>query len=234
MKQTILFITGYVLITFHAMAQSENNKDILTTDKKQTIINQELINIPMQPIGVDARTMHLDYLKTQNSTSSATISKSTLKISPQHYGNNGILPLYKGIFFYAKGEQKQYQNLASFNLAYVALGFKPNSKLKLTGGLLAVKQFTNHLPYGTDRSGARFSINYAITNQLDLNTWGQYLTDSPMSPTISNLLPQTSSGASLVLNFGKGSQFGISTEYQYDKKKEKWNYQSGGKLNLKF
>ena len=41
-------------------------------------------------------------------------------------------------------------------------------------------------------------------------------------------------GASVILNLGGASQVGVGAEYQYDDKKEKWNYQSGGKLKLKF
>lgn len=48
------------------------------------------------------------------------------------------------------------------------------------------------------------------------------------------LLPQTGVGASATVHLGGGSQFGVGAEYQYDKQKEKWNYNSGGKLKLNF
>mgnify|MGYP006946909367 CR=1 FL=1 len=39
---------------------SENKKEVLTKEKKQTIINQELINNPIQPIGIDTKMMLLN------------------------------------------------------------------------------------------------------------------------------------------------------------------------------
>lgn len=116
----------------------------------------------------------------------------------------------------------------------MALGWRFNSKLNITGGLLVIKQFSNHLPYGIDRSGVRFNLNYSITNQLDFNMWGQYLMGSSLNSPVDVMLPQTGTGASMVLNLGGGSQFGVGAEYQRDEKKEKWNYNAGGKLKLNF
>lgn len=233
MKRKILLIMSCVLLTVQAMAQSENKKEVLTKEKKQTTINQELINNPIQPIGVDAKMMLPDYKEPKTSFDTTT-NRISIKLPPQYYGNSAIFPYGKRMFFYLEGEQKRYLNLASYNLAYMALGWRFNSKLNVTGGLLAIKQFSNHLPYGIDRSGVRFNLNYSITNQLDFNMWGQYLTGSSLNSPVDVMLPQTGTGASMVLNLGGGSQLGVGAEYQRDEKKEKWNYNAGGKLKLNF
>ncbi len=233
MKRKILFILSCILLTVQAMAQSEDKKEILTKEKKQTAINQELINNPIQPIGIDAKMMLPDY-KEPKTYFDTTTNSIRLKLPPQYYGNSAIFPYSKKMFFYLEGEQKHCLNLASYNLAYIALGWSFNSKLNVTGGLLAIKQFSDHLPYGIDRSGVRFNLNYSITNQLDFNMWGQYLTGSSLNSPVNVILPQTGTGASMVLNLGGGSQFGVGAEYQRDDKKEKWNYNAGGKLKLNF
>lgn len=233
MKRKILLIMSCVLLTVQAMAQSENKKEVLTKEKKQTIINQELINNPIQPIGIDTKMMLPDYKETKTSFDTTT-NRISLKLPPQYYGNSAIFPYSKQMFFYLEGQQKRYLNLASYNLAYMALGWRFNSKLNINGGLLAIKQFSNHLPYGIDRSGVRFNLNYSITNQLDFNMWGQYLTGSSLNSHFDVMLPQTGTGASMVLNLGGGSQLGVGAEYQRDEKKEKWNYNAGGKLKLNF
>jgi len=233
MKRKILLTIGCVLVAIQVMAQTENKKEIFTKEKKQTTINQGLINAPIQPIDIDAKMMLPDYKEPQTSFDTTTLSLS-LKFQSVYYGNHAIFPFYKRMFFYLEGDQKQYLNLASYNMAYLAMGWRFNSKLNVTGGFLAIKQFSNHLPYGIDHSGVKFNVNYAVTNQLYFNMWGQYIAGSSINAPVDNLLPQTGTGASMILNLGGGSQFGIGADYQRDDKKEKWNYNAGGKLKLNF
>jgi hypothetical protein len=223
------------LLTVQTMAQSENKGKELNKEKKQMTTNQEIINIPIQPVGIEAKMMLPDNKQNEPKTSFDTTSNS-LKIRVPHicYGNNDMFPISNKIFFYVEGDQKRYLNLANYNLAYLALGWRFNSNLNLTGGLLAIKQFTNASLLGVDRSGFRFNVNYSITNQLDFNIWGQYITGSSINSSVDNLLPQTGAGASMVLNLGGGSQFGVGAEYKKDENKEKWNYNAGGKLKLNF
>jgi len=234
MKLKILLIIGFGMIALQTMAQGENKKKALNNEKNQTTINHELINQSIQSTGVDAQLMFLNNKEPKKTIDTTSISNLKLNLSPLHNSNRGFFPFYKNISFYLESEQKRYPNLASYNLAYMAIGLRLNSKLNLTGGLLAMKQFTNQAPFGVDCSGARFNLNYSITNQLEFNMWGQYITGSSINSANDFLLPQTSTGASVILNLGGASQVGVGAEYQYDDKKEKWNYQSGGKLKLKF
>lgn len=231
MKRKLILLIGCVLLAIQAIAQTENKKEVFTKEKKTTEVKP--INKPIQPIGVDSKLM-LPELKEPKTSFDTTTNSLRIKLPPLYYGHSAIFPLYKRVFFYLEGEQKQYLNLASYNLAYFAMGLRLNSKLNLTGGLLAVKQFTNRSPYGIDRSGARLNLNYSITNQLDFNIWGQYLTGSSLNSPVDVMLPQTGTGASMVLNLGGGSHFGVGAEYQRDEKKEQWNYNAGGKLKLNF
>lgn len=162
------------------------------------------------------------------------VSDLGVRIKDGSYRNGAIFPFSRNMFFYLQNDQQNHTNLAGYKLAYMATGWQINDKLSLTGGLLAMKQFKNTLCYGVDRLGMKFNVNYAITSQLDFNMWGQYLTGSSLDSPVDFLLPQTGTGASMVLNFGKGSYVGLGAEYLYDDKNDKLNYKSGGKLKLSF
>lgn len=233
MKRKMIFLIGCVLLTVQSIAQTENFQKDLPKERKQSAINKELRNNSLQPIGVDTMLFSPKLKGAKSAIDTTIVSKLNIQLPP-HYGNKVIFPFHKKMFFYLENEQKQYLNLASYNLIYSALGFRCNNKLDLTGGLLIMKQFTNRSPHAIGRSGTRFNLNYSITNQLDFNIWGQYLTGSIFNSPTDAMLPQTGAGASMVLNLGGGSQFGIDTKCQYDDKEKKWNYNSGGKLKLNF
>lgn len=232
MKRITVLIIGSMFIAMQAIAQTEDKKELIIKDKR--LENTDFINKPIQSIGIENKTLSIDHPALSPAFDSTTMSHANYELNPINYNRSGIFPLYKRLFVFLEGEQKSYLNLASYNLAHTALGWQINNRLSLRGGVLAIKQFTNNSLHGTDRSGAKFNINYFATDRLEFNIWGQYLTDSYQTSNMDYLLPQTGVGASATVHLGGGSQFGVGTEYQYDKQKEKWNYNSGGKLKLNF
>lgn len=232
MKRITVLMIGSIFIAMQAIAQTENKKELIIKDKR--LENIDLINKLIQSIGIENKALPIDHPALSSSLDSTTMSNVNHKLNLTDYNRNGIFPLYKRLFVFLEGEQKSYLNLASYNLAHAALGWEINNRLSLRGGLLAVKQFTNNSLHGIDRSGAKFNINYFATDRLEFTIWGQYLTDNYQISNVGYLLPQTSLGASATIHLGGGSQFGVGAEYQYDKQKEKWDFQSGGKLLLNF
>lgn len=232
MKRITVLIIGSMFISMQVIAQTENKKELIIKDKR--LENTGLINKPIQSIGIENKALPIDHPALPPSLDSATMSNANYKLNLINYNRSGTFPLYKRLFVFLEGEQKSYLNLASYNLAYAALGWQINNRLSLRGGLLAIKQFTNNSLHEIDRFGAKFNINYLATDRLEFDIWGQYLTDSYQTSNMDYLLPQTGVGASATVHLGGGSQFGVGTEYQYDKQKEKWNYNSGGKLKLNF
>ena len=150
------------------------------------------------------------------------------------YSRNDIFAISKHTFIFLEGEKYTYQNLGSYILAFGAVGLRINSKLSIMGGLLALKQFTGI--HSSDRSGTRFLFRYQLSDRVNFDIWGQYLTDvlNDASRSSYRLLPKTEAGAAATMKIGNNSQVGVTTRYQYDPYKEKWNSESSGNVKINF
>lgn len=150
------------------------------------------------------------------------------------YSRNDIFAISKHTFIFLEGEKYTYQNLGSYISAFGAVGLKINSKLSIMGGLLALKQFTGM--HSSDRSGTRFLFRYQLNDRVNFDIWGQYLTDvlNDASRSSYRLLPKTEAGAAATMKIGNNSQVGVTTRYQYDPYKEKWNSESSGNVKINF
>ncbi|WP_270516602.1 hypothetical protein [Sanguibacteroides sp. AM78-02pH3A] len=228
MKRKILFIIACVLMTIQAMAQNEKKKEILSIEKKTTM------NKPISLIKSSHKLFPTDHKGLKTIFYNRATGKEDIRLFPVNYRHAGLYSFNKRLFVFLAGEQKQYLNLASYNLAYMALGWRLNNKLSLTGGVLAIKQFTNASLYGADRSGIRFNLDYSITDRLECRIRGQYFIGSALNTPVDFLFPRSGIETSIILNLGGGSQIGIGSQYLYDNKKEKWSYQSGGNVSVKF
>ena len=233
MKREIALIFSALFIVMQLMAQSQTEQKLIINDKQQGDHKEMKIN-PTQNIGVEQQASPIYQQAIRPSLDAGMMSCTNYCPILFYYNKDGTYPIHKNLFILLAAEREAYLNLASYNLAHAALGWQINKNISLTGGLLAIKQFTNNSPFATDRSGAKFSFNYSINGNAKLNIWGQYLSDSHQSSHTDFSLPQTGTGGSATLNLGGGSRVGIEAEYQYDKLNKQWNYQSEGKVSLNF
>ena len=233
MKRKIALIFGSLLMVMQVMAQTETENKLIINDK-QLMDYKELKMNPTQRIGTEQQALPINHPAIRPSLDTGMMSR--IKYNPIlfNYNKDGTYPIHKNLFILLAAKREAYLNLASYNLTHAALGWQINKKTALTGGLLAIKQFTNNSPFATDRSGVKFCFNYSINGHAELNIWGQYLSDSYQSSYTDFSLPQTGTGGSATLNLGGGSRVGIETEYQYDKLNKQWYYQSEGKVSLNF
>lgn len=150
------------------------------------------------------------------------------------YSRNDIFAISKHTFIFLEGEKYTYQNLGSYILAFGAVGLRINNKLSIMGGLLALKQLTGI--HSLDRSGTRFLFRYQLSDRVNFDIWGQYLTDvlKDASCFSYRLLPKTEAGVAATMKIGNNSQVGVTTRYQYDPYKEKWNSESSGNVKINF
>lgn len=85
--------------------------------------------------------------------------------------------------------------------------------------------------------GSNFLLRYAITNKLQFQTWGQYLTPGNSSDPTFNMrtfFPTTNFGAGLQYYSNEKTKIKVGIEYQYDQSDKTWKPESGGKVLLKF
>lgn len=135
-----------------------------------------------------------------------------------------LLPMYPGL--------GDYQNfggtLGSFNITNrMALDYGAFISAQY-GYLFSTKQIV---------LGSNFLLRYAITNKLQFQTWGQYVTpgNSP-DPTFNmrTFFPTTNFGAGLQYDTNEKTKIKVGIEYQYDQSDKTWKPESGGKVLLKF
>ncbi|SHJ40786.1 hypothetical protein SAMN05444280_11883 [Tangfeifania diversioriginum] len=135
-----------------------------------------------------------------------------------------FLPLYPGL--------GDYQNfggtLGSFNLS---------DKLALDYGAFISAQYGYLFSSKQIVLGSNFLLSYAITNKLQFQTWGQYVTPGNSSdPTFDmrTFFPTTNFGAGLQYDSNEKTKIKVGIEYQYDQSDKTWKPESGGKVLLKF
>jgi hypothetical protein len=135
-----------------------------------------------------------------------------------------LLPMFPGL--------GDYQNfggaLGSFNLS---------NKLTLDYGAFISAQYGYLFLSKQIVFGSNFLLSYAITNRLQFQTWGQYVTpgNSP-DPTFKmrTFFPKTNFGAGLQYDSNEKTKIKVGIEYQYDQSDKTWKPESGGKVLLKF
>ena len=238
----ILSLLGFLLITLPLLAQTEDtNKTLKIREKSQESIptlnyNKENSNYKMDAEKIGFEKMEKPKISiTKDSIQINFNEQPTVQLALPDFINNAIFPIYKRLFLFLEGEKCTYLNFAGYTSMQGALGLKLNNHFSITGGLLAIKQFSVLLPYGFDRSGVKFILNYNLNDKANFSIWNQYITDGDDKvANNSNLfMPQTGSGAAAAFKIGKNSQIGVSTQYQFDDQQKKWSQESKAKVQLK-
>lgn len=236
-QETLLFF-GFMLMVLPSLAQENSGYKNITIQNESfksgyTLKGYDNIIKLDEKISIIDNTISpskIEFIKTPISGNIQTES------ALYNYNRSGNLPLSKSLFIHLDRDKRIYQGLASYVSIEGALGWRINDHISITGGLLAIKQFSGIRPYATGRSGVRFTLNYKVNERASLNIWSQYITSyNSTEPKFSDMLmPQTSTGASATLKIGENSQIGITTQYQEINPSVKVNYESQGTFQLKF
>ena len=238
----VLLLLGFLLITLPLLAQTtDTNKTLKIREKSPESIPPLNYNKENSNYKIDADKIGFEKMEkpkipiTKDSIQINFNEQPIVQLALPDYINNAIFPIYKRLFLFLEGEKCTYQNFAGYTSMQGALGLKLNNHFSITGGLLAIKQFSVLSPYGFDRSGVKFILNYNLNDKTNFSIWNQYITTGDNKvPDNSNLfMPQTGSGAAAAFKFGKNSQIGVSTQYQFDDQQKKWSQESKAKVQLK-
>jgi len=238
----VLSLLGFLLITLPLLAQTtDTNKTLKIREKSPESIQPLNYNKENSNYKIDADKIGFEKMEkpkipiTKDSIQINFNEQPIVQLALPDYINNAIFPIYKRLFLFLEGEKCTYQNFLGYTSMQGALGLKLNNHFSITGGLLAIKQFSVLLPYGFDRSGIKFIINYNLNDKANFSIWNQYITDGDNKvANNSNLfMPQTGSGAAAAFKIGRNSQIGVSTQYQFDDQQKKWSQESKAKVQLK-
>lgn len=85
--------------------------------------------------------------------------------------------------------------------------------------------------------GVKGVLGYNLTDILQLQLWGQYISPSKIKDPlkeISGLYPKTSIGGALIAEPAKNVKVGAGVEYQHNRRNQKWESRSGGKVTFGF
>ncbi|HLW08690.1 MAG TPA: hypothetical protein VKY45_14125 [Marinilabiliaceae bacterium] len=123
------------------------------------------------------------------------------------------------------------------NLGGRLLRFNLSDKLTLDYGAFISVQYAFLSTEKQVVVGNNLLFQYSVSNKLQLQTWGQYMTPGTSDDPIFKLrtfFPTTHFGTGLKFDFNEQTKIKMGLEYQYDQIEKAWKPQSGGKVLFKF
>lgn len=145
--------------------------------------------------------------------------------------------IYKQFLFVGSDQKVSYIGLGEYISINGAIRWMPSKRLSIDAGGMFSRQFYFASPlFRQDIMGVNTRMQYALTNSISLNIWGQYLFPGEQSPfsTYNPLFPHTGVGASVSVDLKKDTEMSVGAEYQYDNKSQKWKLESSGRVSIGF
>ena len=145
--------------------------------------------------------------------------------------------IYKQFSLVGSGEQKSYIGLGEYISLNGAIRWMPSKRMAIDVGGMFSRQFYFASPlFRQDMMGLNTRIQYALTNNIRLNMWGQYVFSGEEYPfsSYNSLFPHTGIGASVSVDLKKDAEMSVGAEYQYDNKSQKWKLESSGRVSIGF
>lgn len=145
--------------------------------------------------------------------------------------------IYKQLSFVGSGEKRSYIGLGEYISLNGAIRWIPSKKMSIDAGGMFSRQFYFASPlFRQDIMGVNTRIQYALTNNIRLNMWGQYIFPSEEFPfsAYNSLFPHTGVGTSISVDLKKDAEMSVGAEYQYDNKSQKWKLESSGRVSIGF
>lgn len=104
------------------------------------------------------------------------------------------------------------------------------------GAMFSRQSYLAYPLFRQDIMGVNAKMQYAITNKIQLNIWGQYIIQGEESPfaAYNSLFPHTGVGASVSVDLKKNTKMSVGAEYQKDNMSQKWELELSGRLSIGF
>lgn len=145
--------------------------------------------------------------------------------------------IYRQFYFFGGGEHKNYTGLGEYMVINGGFRYMPTNRLFADiGGMFSRQFYFASFLLRQDFMGVNTKVHYALTNNIRLKIWGQYIySEEQFSflPT-NSLFPHTGVGASVSVDFKKDTEMSVGAEYQYDNKSQKWKVETAGRISIGF
>lgn len=145
--------------------------------------------------------------------------------------------IYKQFSLVGSGEKTSYLGLGESISLHGAIRWMPSNNLLIDAGGMFSRQFYFASPlFRQDLMGIHTRIQYALTTNIRLNVWGQYILPGEALPfsAYNSLFPHTGVGASVSVDLKKDTEMSVGAEYQYDNKSQQWKLESSGRVSIGF
>lgn len=253
-KRVAILLLLVFTSAFSIFAQTIEDKKKLDIQSKSSIkTGEQLLNTeqikPEIPDEVNKKEV---VKKGLSSPSEIAPINSSPELSPFFYTypmimkNNPILTdfhryqqnrIYKQFSFVGSGQKVSYLGLGEYISINGAIRWMPSKRLFIDAGGMFSRQFYFASPlFRQDIMGANTRLQYALTDNIRLNIWGQYIFPGEQFPfpTYNSIFPHTGVGASVTVDLKKDTEMSVGAEYQYDNKSQKWKLESSGRVSIGF
>lgn len=145
--------------------------------------------------------------------------------------------IYRQFSFVGNGQKVSYLGLGEYISINGAIRWMPSKRLSIdAGGIFSRQFYFASLLFRQDVMGVNTRMQYALTNNIRLDIWGQYIFPGEQIPfsVYNPLFPHTGVGASVSVGLKKDAEMSVGAEYQYDNKSQKWKLESSGRVTIGF
>lgn len=216
-----------VLLVFKVTGQEKDTISIVPMEKKTSALQAQLAPPSLQIENWELLNYDERFCETTTDRKAASFNfNRELKYLNKHTLDSSslFLPVYPGLGDY-------------YNFGGTLGSLTLTNKLTLDYGAFISAQYGYLSSTKQIVPGINFMLRYAITNKLQLQTWGQYVASGGSSdPTFSSpsFFSTTNFGAGMQYDSNEKTKIKVGIEYQYDQSDKTWKAESGGKVFFKF
>lgn len=222
-KITTILLLMFVCVASICSQNVENNKKVDAKGESTEYINMRLL------LETSIKDMDLQY-----GANKLNIHKVPALTDFSRFQQKAIS---RKFIFVGNGQNVTYLGMGKYISVNGSIRWQASERLSLDVGGLFSRQFYFSAPISRqDIMGMNMKGQYALTNNVRLELWGQYIFSDEYSlfPGYNSLFPHTGVGASVSFDLKANAGIKVGAEYQYDKKTQKWGLESSGKVTVGF
>lgn len=143
------------------------------TEKKEFLDWNTYKQIPLEQLYDNFLSRQVESSDSLKSIIHTDILISNFRLQPE-FGSEGDIPLYKKLFFHARGFEEHIRGLGGIVKTDFYLGYPLGERFTLYGGGYLSRYYTIWAPKGTYNRGLAFLAEYQVNNWMTMKLFGQY------------------------------------------------------------